>query len=142
MLEQKKLIEQQDAELDKLHSGVQRVKALAGVMKTELDEQNVMLDELESNVDETDSNMKNMSKKLKQVMEDAKNSDRAMYSMIGCLLLLFFQASGSTVVARAGSGDAPLCRVLFGALAAQTGWILRRPRGTGFAGLELHPAEA
>ena len=78
----------QDGELEKLGQGVQRVKALAGVMKEELQEQAVILEDLESDVDRTDSMMQNMSKKMKQLANDAKNSDRALWSIIACLLVL------------------------------------------------------
>ena len=88
MQEQKALLKEQDGELEKLGQGVQRVKALAGVMKKELQEQTVILEDLESDVDRTDSMMQNMSKKMKQLANDAKNSDRALWSIIACLLVL------------------------------------------------------
>ena len=86
--EQKALLKEQDQELDKLGAGVQRVKALAKVMNTEISEQNVILDSLEDDIDKTDSNMQSMQKKLKGMVEDAKNSDRALWSVIACLSIL------------------------------------------------------
>ena len=88
MQEQKSLLKEQDAELEQLGLGVKRVKALAGVMKDEIDEQVVMLENLEDDVDKTDSNMQSMQKKLKTLVDDTKNSDKALWSIIGCLLLL------------------------------------------------------
>ena len=88
MQEHKSLLREQDGQIEQLGDGVKRVKALAGVMKDELQEQNVILDELESDVDKTDSNMQSMQKKLKGLMDDAKNSDRALWSIIACLLVL------------------------------------------------------
>ena len=86
--EQEKLVSEQDSELDKLGMGVKRVKALAGVMKEEIDEQVVMLEKLEDDVDKTDANMQSMQKKLKGLVDDAKNSDKALWSIIGCLIVL------------------------------------------------------
>ena len=86
--EQEKLVKEQDAELDQLGQGVKRVKALASVMKEEIDEQVVMLENLEDDVDKTDSNMQSMQKKLKTLVEDTKNSDKALWSIIGCLLVM------------------------------------------------------
>lgn len=88
MQEQKALLREQDAELDQLGAGVKRVKALASVMKDEIDEQVVMLENLEDDVDKTDSNMQSMQKKLKTLVEDTKNSDKALWSIIGCLLVM------------------------------------------------------
>ena len=88
MQEHKSLLREQDGQIEQLGDGVKRVKALAGVMKDELQEQNVILDELESDVDKTDSNMQSMQKKLKGLMDDAKNSDRALWSIIACLMVL------------------------------------------------------
>ena len=86
--EQEKLVKEQDAELDQLGQGVKRVKALASVMKEEIDEQVVMLERLEDDVDKTDANMQSMQKRLKGLVDDAKNSDKALWSIIGCLLVL------------------------------------------------------
>ena len=88
MQEQKSLLRQQDGELEKLGAGVQRVKALANVMKDELQEQEVMLEDLESDVDKADSSMQTLQKKMKGMMDEAKNSDRALWSIIACLLIL------------------------------------------------------
>ena len=84
--EQKSLLKEQDQEIDKLGDAVKRVKALGGVMRDELSEQNVILDQLEEDVDRADSGMQTMQKKLRSMVEDAKNSDKAMYSIICCLL--------------------------------------------------------
>lgn len=78
----------QDEVIDQLGSGVQRVKALAGVMRDELAEQAVILDSLEEEVDRTDSSMGAMNKKLRGLVEQAKTSDRALYSIVACLLVL------------------------------------------------------
>ena len=88
MQEQKSLIKAQDQELDQLGDAVKRVKTLGGIMKDELSEQAVMLEDLEKDVDEADTGMQQMQKKLRGMVEDAKNSDKALYSIIGCLLLL------------------------------------------------------
>ena len=47
-----------------------------------------MLENLEDDVDKTDSNMQSMQKKLKTLVEDTKNSDKALWSIIGCLLVM------------------------------------------------------
>ena len=88
MQEQKSLLKEQDQEIDKLGDAVKRVKALGGVMRDELAEQAVMLDELESDVDKADEGMNSMQKRLKGLLAEAKNSDKALYSVIGCLMLL------------------------------------------------------
>ena len=88
MAEQQSLIKEQDQELDKLGDAVLRVKALGGVMRDELAEQSVMLEELESDVERADSGMQSMQKRMKGMIDQAKNSDRALYSVIGCLLIL------------------------------------------------------
>ena len=88
MQESKQLLKEQDQELDQLGDAVKRVKALGGVMRDELAEQAVMLEELEEDVDKADAGMQSMQKKLKGLLDEAKNSDKAMYSIIGCLLLI------------------------------------------------------
>ena len=88
MQEHAALIKEQDKELDQLGDAVKRVKALGGVMRDELNEQNVILEELEDDVERADTNMQQVQKKLKGLVEQAKNSDRALYSIIGCLLIL------------------------------------------------------
>lgn len=88
MQEQKALLKEQDTQLEKLGDGVLRVKALAGVMKEELQEQEVMLEDLESDVDKAESNMQSMQKKMKGLMDEAKNSDKALWSIIVCLIVL------------------------------------------------------
>ena len=57
-------------------------------MRDELNEQNVILEELESDVERTDSNMQTMQKKLHKLVEQTKSSDKALWSIIGCLLIL------------------------------------------------------
>jgi t-SNARE complex subunit (syntaxin) len=86
MKEQQGLLREQDEELGKL--GVQRVKALAGVMREELSEQTVMLEEFEDDVDKADSNMHSLQKRLRGLVDDAKSSDRALWSVIGCLVIV------------------------------------------------------
>ena len=88
MQEHASLIKEQDDQLDELGNAVSRVKALGHVMKDELGEQAVMLEQLEEDVEKADSGMQSMQKKLKGLLEEAKNSDKAMYSIIGCLLLI------------------------------------------------------
>jgi len=88
MQEHKSLLNEQDAQLDQLGNAVSRVKALGGVMRDELQEQNVMLEDLEEGVDQADSGMQAMQKKLKSLTTEIKSSDKAMYSIIGCLSLL------------------------------------------------------
>ena len=74
--------------MDKLGDAVKRVKALGGIMKDELSEQAVILDELEQDVEKADTGMKSMQKRMTGLMNDAKNSDKALYSIICCLLLV------------------------------------------------------
>jgi t-SNARE complex subunit (syntaxin) len=88
MKEQQGLLREQDEELGKLGEGVQRVKALAGVMREELSEQTVMLEEFEDDVDKADSNMHSLQKRLRGLVDDAKSSDRALWSVIGCLVIV------------------------------------------------------
>ncbi len=87
MAEQASLLRQQDETLATLGQGVQRVKALAGVMNEELSEQAVILDSLDDDVNKTDSAMHTMNRKLKTLVADAKKSDRAQWALIGCLIL-------------------------------------------------------
>ena len=88
-MEQKSLLtREQDETIDVLGAGVQRVKALAGVMRNELAEQAVILDDLESEVDKTDGSMQSMNKKLRGLVEQAKGSDRALYGVIAALVVL------------------------------------------------------
>ena len=88
MQEQKGLLKEQDVEIDKLGDAVKRVKALGGVMRDELSEQNVLLDELEEDVDKAESGMATMQKKLKGMVDETKKSDKAMYSIMACLTML------------------------------------------------------
>ena len=39
-------------------------------------------------MDRTDANMQTMQTKLRGLVEDAKNSDKALWGIIGCLLVL------------------------------------------------------
>ena len=73
MAEQASLLRQQDETLATLGQGVQRVKALAGVMNEELSEQAVILDSLDDDVNKTDSAMHTMNRKLKTLVADAKS---------------------------------------------------------------------
>jgi t-SNARE complex subunit (syntaxin) len=82
------LLRQQDDELSVLGKGVQRVKALAGVMRDELHEQEVILEKLEEDVERADSALGSMGKKMRTMVEEAKSSDRALWTTIGCLSLL------------------------------------------------------
>ena len=82
------LIQQQDAELGQLGQGVKRVKALAGIMRDELNEQDIILEKLEEDVDRTDTAMKSMSKKMTSLAEQAKNSDCFLRTAIVLLSLL------------------------------------------------------
>ena len=82
------LLQQQDAELGQLGDGVKRVKALAGLMREELREQDVILESLEEDVERTDTSMKSMSKRMGSLVEQAKNSDRALWTTIVLLSLL------------------------------------------------------
>ena len=86
--EQKSLLKEQDQEVEALGDAVKRVKALGGIMRDELSEQNVILDELESDVDKADSGMRTMQKKLKGMVDQAKSSDKALYSVIACLVVI------------------------------------------------------
>ena len=88
MREQQGLLREQDASLDTLHGSIQRVKALGGVMRDELAEQAVILESLEEDVDKADTNMQAMQKKLKGLVEQTKNSDRALYAVVACLTAL------------------------------------------------------
>ena len=78
MAEQASLLRQQDETLATLGQGVQRVKALAGVMNEELSEQAVILDSLDDDVNKTDSAMHTMNRKLKTLVADAKVGPRAV----------------------------------------------------------------
>lgn len=82
------LLRQQDAELSVLGHGVQRVKALAGVLRDELREQEVILEKLEDDVERADSAMTTMGKKMSSMVEQARSSDRALWTTVFCLSLL------------------------------------------------------
>jgi phage shock protein A len=71
-----------------LHSGVLRIKEQAGLIKRELDDQNVILEKLEEDVDKAEGNMSALNKKMRTMVEEAKNSDKAMYTVIICLMIL------------------------------------------------------
>lgn len=88
MEQHQKLLNEQDSQLDELHGGISRIKALGGVIRDELAEQSVILESLEDEVDKTDSNMQSMQKRLQGLVEQTKASDRAQYGIIGCLLVL------------------------------------------------------
>lgn len=80
-----RLVSKQDDQLDQLHSGVSRVKALAGVMRDELSDQSVILESLEDDVVKADSQMQIMNRRLRSMVENAKKSDRTLYCVIGVL---------------------------------------------------------
>ena len=79
---------EQDEQADQLHSGVLRIKEQAGLIKRELDDQNVILEKLEEDVDKAEGNMSALNKKMRTMVEEAKNSDKAMYTVIVCLMIL------------------------------------------------------
>ena len=79
---------EQDEQADQLHSGVLRIKEQAGLIKRELDDQNVILEKLEEDVDKAEGNMSALNKKMRTMVEEAKNSDKAMYTVIICLMIL------------------------------------------------------
>ena len=82
------LLQQQDAALDTLGQGVQRVKALAGVMRDELHEQSVILDSLDDDVEQADGAMHSMQKRMRSLMERTRSSERAHLGIIACLLVV------------------------------------------------------
>ena len=82
------LLRDQDHELDKLEGGIKRIKALGGVMRDELAEQAVILESLEDDVEKADTNLNTMQKKMRTMIDDAKNNDKALWSIIACLSLL------------------------------------------------------
>lgn len=82
------LLQEQDGALDQLEGGIKRIKALGGVMKTELAEQQVMLDALDEDLEQADSQMQSMTKKLNTLIDDTKKNDYAQYGIIACLCLL------------------------------------------------------
>ncbi|KAL3922145.1 MAG: hypothetical protein SGPRY_004664 [Prymnesium sp.] len=82
------LLRQQDEELGQLGSGVKRVKALAGLMRDELVEQEGMLERLDDEVERTDGSMKRMSTRMNGLLEEAQKSDKIMYTTIVLLSLL------------------------------------------------------
>ena len=79
------LLQEQDGALDQLEGGIKRIKALGGVMKTELAEQQVMLDALDEDLEQADSQMQSMTKKLNTLIDDTKKNDYAQYGIIACL---------------------------------------------------------
>mmetsp|Transcript_11682 Transcript_11682/g.23812 ORF Transcript_11682/g.23812 Transcript_11682/m.23812 type:complete len:103 (-) Transcript_11682:230-538(-) len=80
--------QEQDEHADQLHSGVLRIKEQAGLIKRELDDQNIILEKLEEDVDKAEDSMSSLNRKMRSMVEEAKNSDKAMYSMIFCLVIL------------------------------------------------------
>jgi hypothetical protein len=48
----------------------------------------VILDSLEDDIERTDTTMQAMNKKLRSLVDQTKQSDRAQWSIIGCLLVL------------------------------------------------------
>tara|TARA_B110001452_G_C15069189_1_gene373164 strand:- start:275 stop:571 length:297 start_codon:yes stop_codon:yes gene_type:complete len=84
----KGLLQEQDEHAEQLHDGVLRLKAQAGLIKNELNDQKVILDKLEDDVDKAEGSMASMNRKMRTMMEEAKSSDKAMYGVIACLCLL------------------------------------------------------
>ena len=82
------LLKEQDDQLDHLEGGIKRIKALGGVMRDELAEQAVILESLEDDVVNAESNMQTMQNRMRHMIDDAKNSDKALWSTIVCLCLL------------------------------------------------------
>jgi len=82
------LLREQDNELEQLEGGIKRIKALGHVMKDELAEQAVILESLEDDVEKADSNMQSLRSKMSSMINDAKNNDKALWSIIFCLSLL------------------------------------------------------
>ena len=56
--------QEQDDHADQLHSGVLRIKEQAGLIKRELDDQNVILERLEEDVDKAEGNMSSLNRKM------------------------------------------------------------------------------
>jgi chromosome segregation ATPase len=84
-----RLLREQDASLEVLGQGVKRVKALAGDLRTELKDQSVILDNLEDDIEHADSSMKAMRLRMQSLAVQASSSERAQWSLIACLLLIF-----------------------------------------------------
>ena len=85
---QKALLQEQDEQADQLHDGVLRIKEQAKLIKTELDDQKVILDKREEDIDRDASGMASLNRKMRAMVEQAKNSDKAMYTVIVCLMIL------------------------------------------------------
>uniref|UniRef100_A0A7S4FCS2 t-SNARE coiled-coil homology domain-containing protein n=1 Tax=Chrysotila carterae TaxID=13221 RepID=A0A7S4FCS2_CHRCT len=88
MSEHRQLMSTQDSTLETLGKGVQRVKALAGIMRDELGEQAVILDSLDEDVDKADGSMNLLNKRMRILAEQTKSSDKAQWSIITCLLIV------------------------------------------------------
>ena len=56
--------QEQDDHADQLHSGVLRIKEQAGLIKRELDDQNIILERLEEDVDKAEGNMSSLNRKM------------------------------------------------------------------------------
>ena len=56
--------QEQDDHADQLHSGVLRIKEQAGLIKRELDDQNIILERLEEDVDKAEGNMSALNRKM------------------------------------------------------------------------------
>ena len=55
---------EQDDHADQLHTGVLRIKEQAGLIKRELDDQNIILERLEEDVDKAEGSMSSLNRKM------------------------------------------------------------------------------
>ena len=55
---------EQDDHADQLHTGVLRIKEQAGLIKRELDDQNIILERLEDDVDKAEGSMSSLNRKM------------------------------------------------------------------------------
>ena len=85
---QQLLVKKQDDALDTLGQGVARVKALAGSMRDELNEQSVILESLEDDMDRQDASMNSLTRKLRNINSAVQSSERAQFGLVVCLLIL------------------------------------------------------
>ena len=56
--------QEQDDHADQLHTGVLRIKEQAGLIKRELDDQNIILERLEEDVDKAEGSMSSLNRKM------------------------------------------------------------------------------
>ena len=55
---------EQDDHADQLHTGVLRIKEQAGLIKRELDDQNIILERFEDDVDKAEGSMSSLNRKM------------------------------------------------------------------------------